>query len=48
MKAAGSNPKRKGGSSDSDEWTKEKIAAVVDPIKRQQLMKEHWELYSSK
>ena len=48
LKSAGSSPKRKGGSSGSDEWTKEKIAAVVDPIKRQQLMKEHWELYSSK
>lgn len=47
MKAAGSSPKRKGGSSGSDEWTKEKIYEVKDPIKRQQLIKEHWELFKS-
>ena len=47
MKAAGSSPKRKGGSSDSGEWTKEKIYEVKDPIKRQQLIKEHWELFKS-
>lgn len=47
MKANGSNPKRKGGSSASDEWTKEKIYEVKDPIKRQQLIKEHWELFKN-
>ena len=47
MKAAGSSPKRKGGSSDSGEWTKEKIYEVKDPIKRQQLIKEHWELFKN-
>lgn len=47
MKANGSNPKRKGGSSDSGEWTKEKIYEVKDPIKRQQLIKEHWELFKN-
>lgn len=47
MKAAGSSPKRKGGSSASDEWTKEKIYEVKDPIKRQQLIKEHWELFKN-
>ena len=47
MKAAGSSPKRKGGSSGSDEWTKEKIYEVKDPIKRQQLIKEHWELFKN-
>ena len=47
MKAAGSSPKRKGGSSDSGEWTKEKIYEVKDPIKRQQLIKEHWDLFKN-
>lgn len=47
MKAAGSSPKRKGGSSASDEWTKEKIYEVKDPIKRQQLIKEHWDLFKN-
>ncbi len=47
MKATGSSPKRKGGSSDSGEWTKEKIYEVKDPIKRQQLIKEHWELFKN-
>ena len=47
MKSAGSNPKRKGGSSSSDEWTKEKIYEVKDPIKRQQLIKEHWDLFKN-
>jgi len=46
MKSAGSNPKRKGGSSES-EWTKEKIYEVKDPIKRQQLIKEHWDLFKN-
>lgn len=47
MKASGSSPKRKGGSSGSDEWTKEKIYEVKDPIKRQQLIKEHWDLFKN-
>lgn len=32
----------------NDGWTKEKIMAEKDTLKRQRLIKEHWELFSSK
>ena len=47
MKASGSSPKKKSGSSGSEELTKEKIMAVKDPIKRQQLIKENWDLFNT-
>ena len=31
-----------------DDWTKEKILAEPDQLKRQKLIREHWELFSSK
>lgn len=31
-----------------DDWTKEKIMQVKDTVKRQKLIREHWELFSSK
>ena len=31
-----------------DGWTKEKILAEPDQLKRQKLIREHWELFSSK